>query len=121
MPTAICIDCSRPCAPRAKRCVPCRDHHKRAKDNQRIKDLRAGATKPPGFDLDSAIAKVAASLTSLPVPRPEALLVPTADKDMGFGPQHQVAMFSDYHSSPCLLDGSCSASVFEILRLAISK
>ena len=95
-----CLDCGLPTEGRHKRCPSCGLDYKRARDNQRIKDLRAGAkspVSPPGFDLDSAIAKVAASLTSLPVPRPEALLVPTADKDMGFGPQHQVAVFSDYH------------------------
>jgi hypothetical protein len=58
-------------------------------------DLRRGA-KPPAFDLDEALAKVQATITNLPRPRKEALLIPKEDSSMGFGPQDQVAVFSDY-------------------------
>lgn len=98
MHTLTCIDCDSSFEAKganARRCTACQTTRARERDNQRIKDLRRGVAVPP-FDLDEALAKTQATITSLPRPRKEVLVIPKTDSSMGFGPQDQVAVFSDY-------------------------
>jgi len=59
--------------------------------------LEEGAQAKAPDDFDGMLERVFERIEALPPPAPLVLVPPMPDESLGFGPQDQVALFSDYH------------------------